>query len=89
MNTIPLRPDLTRDEVDDVAYEGGWHLLNVLPATDRFPAQRIFLAPDRLHNLVIVDDARLGPPYAVVQGEAPGRWEEEIRARFGAPEGGP
>jgi len=80
---VPLRAGLTRDDIDDVAHEQGWHLVNIVPSTDRHPAQRLFLAPDRQHTIAVVDDARLGRPHVVVQGPDPGRWEAAIRARLG------
>lgn len=80
MSQVPLGPHVTRDAVDSAAREAGWALVNVLPATDQHPAQRIFLAGDRAHFIYVVDDPRLGPPYAVVQGPDAPRWEAEVKA---------
>jgi hypothetical protein len=82
VNRIVLAEGTTRDAIDDAAYAGGWMLLNILPAGEQHPAQRIFLAPDRQCFLHFVEDARLGPPYAVVQGADAARWEDDVRARL-------
>jgi len=82
VNRIVLGEATTRDDVDDAAREGGWFLMNIVPATERSPAQRIFMAPDRQHYIFVVDDPRLGPPYAVVQGADAARWEDDVRARL-------
>jgi hypothetical protein len=82
MTPIVFSASTTQDDVDDAAREGGWFLLNILPANEHHPAQRIFLAPDRQTFIHVVEDARLGPPYAVVQGADPERWEADVRARL-------
>jgi hypothetical protein len=82
VNPIVFSDSTTPDDIDDAAHAGGWVLLNILPATEQHPAQRIFMAPDRESFIHIVEDARLGPPYAVVQGAGAERWEADVRARL-------
>lgn len=82
MIRIVLAESVTRDDLDDAAVEGGWLLLDIVPATSTFPAQIIYLTPDRQNLIHLVDDARLATVHAVVVGPDEPRWAAAVRARL-------
>jgi len=68
MLRIALREDTTRDAIDDATHEAGFLLVNILPPSATHPAQIIYTTRDRLTFLHLIEDARLGALYFVVQG---------------------
>ncbi|MFT3772827.1 MAG: hypothetical protein QM820_46155 [Minicystis sp.] len=86
-------PDATsRDTLDDVAAALGLLLVNILPAAETYPAQIIYVTPDRRAAVHLVDEGRGGALCWAVRGEGDGaeeaeaRWAEAIRAELRATE---
>jgi hypothetical protein len=75
---LVLRDDVTRDAVDDAAARAGWQLSNVLPASERQPAQIIFSAASGY--VYVVDELRLGVMYLQIASDAPAALMAEARA---------
>jgi hypothetical protein len=75
---LVLREDVTRDAVDDAAARAGWQLSNVLPASERQPAQIIFSAASGY--VYVVDELRLGVMYLQIASDAPAALMAEARA---------
>jgi len=80
---IPLPDDTSRDAVDDAALAAGLALLNVLPRTDTYPAQLVYVTSDR-RALVHFVDAGAGALAWVVRAEGDPaveeRWAGVLRA---------
>ena len=82
-------PDTTpRDALDDAAHALGLLLLNIVPRADTYPAQVIYLTPDRRAAVHLVDEGRGGALCWVVRAEGDGaegveaRWAEALRGRI-------
>lgn len=82
-------PDTTpRDALDDAAAALGLLLLNIVPRADSYPAQVIYLTPDRRAVVHLVDEGRGGALCWVVRAEGEGaeaveaRWAEALRGRL-------
>lgn len=76
-------PDATpRDALDDAAAELGLLLINIVPKAETFPAQVIYMTPDRRALVHLVDEGASGALAWVVRAE--GQDGAEIEARWGA-----
>jgi hypothetical protein len=77
-----LPDDASRDAVEDVACAAGLHLVNILPRTEAYPAQMMYLCPDRRAYVHFVD-AGPGARALVVRAEgdpdAEERWADALR----------
>jgi hypothetical protein len=85
-------PDATpRDAIDDAAAALGLLLVNIVPKTDTFPAQVIYLTPDLTALVHLVDEGAGGALCYVVRGEGEGAetaeatWSAALGGRFPAP----
>jgi hypothetical protein len=77
-------PDATpRDTIDDTAAALGLLLLNILPRTAEYPAQLIYLTPDRQALVHLVDEGAGGALAWMIRAEAgadvEARWAEALR----------
>lgn len=79
---VVLPASVSRDEVDDALAALGWLLVNIVPASDRHPAQLVCLTADRAHEIHVLDDPRVGAATIVIKGEAPASVTHAIVARF-------
>ena len=79
---VALPASVSRDDLDDAIGALGWLLVNIVPASDRHPAQLICFTQDRSHQLHVLDDPRFGAPTIVIQGEAPATLTQAIVERF-------
>jgi hypothetical protein len=82
MIRLSLPDDTSRDAVDDMAADAGLFLVNILPRTDAYPAQVIYLTPDR-RALVHFVDAGPGARAFVVRAHDDAAAEERWAARLG------
>jgi len=79
-------PDATpRDALDDAAAALGLLLLNIIPRTETYPAQVIYLTPDRRAAVHLVDEGSGGALCWLVRAEGEGaelaeaRWADALR----------
>ncbi len=90
MIRIALPDDTSRDAEDDAALAAGLALLNVLPRTDTYPAQRVYVTSDQ-RALVHFVSAGAGAVAWIVRAEGdPGveeRWAGVLRAAMADPAG--
>lgn len=91
MVRLPLPDGTSRDAIDDAAHAAGLLLLNILPRTESYPAQLVYVTPDR-RALVHFVDAGPGAVGWVVRADGDpsteARWAEVLRAASSdAPEG--
>jgi hypothetical protein len=81
--SIALPDDTSRDAEDDAALAAGLALLNVLPRTEAYPAQRVYVTPDHLALAHFVN-AGAGAVAWVVRAEGDPaveeRWAGVLRA---------
>jgi hypothetical protein len=77
---LPLAEGTTRDAVDDLAFAVGLRLVNIVPRTEAFPAQLVYVTPDGAVGAHLVDHE--GALTWILRGEeaAEQRWAEAIRA---------
>jgi hypothetical protein len=82
----------SRDALDDVAAAVGLLLVNLVPAGAGYPAQTIYLTPDRRALVHLVDEGPGGGLCWAVRGEGEGadaaeaHWAGALRAALEAPE---
>jgi hypothetical protein len=77
-------PDATsRDDLDDTAASLGFLLVNIVPRTESYPAQVIYLTPDRQALVHLVDAGEQEPLSWVVRAEGgegiEQRWASALR----------
>lgn len=65
---LVLRPEAGPDAIDELAFEAGWQLSNVLPEGPRRPEQRIYAVGGGTSYLYVVTDQRLGVRYVHAVG---------------------
>ena len=82
MLRIALREDTTRDAIDDATCEAGYLLVNILPPSPTHPAQIIYTTRDRQTFLHLIEDARLGALYFVIQGPAEQAVAAQLQAKL-------
>ncbi len=83
MIRIGLPAATPRDAVDDTAASLGFLLVNIVPRTDTYPAQVIYLTPDRQALVHLVDEGAKGSLSWVVRAEGgegiEERWASALR----------
>lgn len=79
MIRLPMAEGTTRDEVDDLAVAAGLRLVNIVPRTEAFPAQLVYVTEDGAVAAHLVDHE--GSLTWVLRGDdaAEARWAEAIR----------
>ena len=82
-------PDATsRDALDDAAAALGLLLVNIVPRSETFPAQHVYVTPDRAAAVHLVDPGSSGPLCWVIRGEGEAasaveaRWAEALGAQI-------
>jgi hypothetical protein len=89
---VSLPGDTSRDAVDDAALAVGLVLLNILPRTDTYPAQLVYVTPDRRASVHFVD-AGAGAVAWVVRAEGypaiEERWAGALRVAMTREAGAP
>ena len=65
MERLVLRPEVSRDDIDDALVLLGFQLTNIVPASAGTPAQLIFAASDAGSYVHLVEDAQVGRHYLV------------------------
>ena len=68
MFRVALNENVTRDDIDDAMFEGGFQLTDIVPAGDSHPYQMIYASADRSGLLYLIEDARLGLRYVQAVG---------------------
>jgi hypothetical protein len=63
-----LKPDASRDAIDDAMRAGSWRLTNVLLGGQARPPQLIFSRAEGSAHAYVIEDARLGVTYLSIQG---------------------
>jgi hypothetical protein len=81
MIRLVLAERVTSDDLDDLAVQAGFLLLNLVPAADTHPAQAIYRTRDRRALVHVIDDARAASLIVVVQG--PGEVDVAATVREG------
>jgi hypothetical protein len=87
MTRLSLSDDTPRDAVDDAVSSMGLFLVNILPRTDAYPAQAVYLTPDRRALVYYIDagpGARALLVHTVVDLAAEERWAAALRGALGA-----
>jgi hypothetical protein len=76
---LPLAEGTTRDDVDDLASALGLRLVNIVPRTDAFPAQLVYVTNDGATAAHLVDHE--GALTWILRGEESdeARWAEALR----------
>jgi hypothetical protein len=72
----------SRDVADDAAAALGLFLVNIVPGTETYPAQAIYVTPDRGAQIHLVDAAGALSWVVRAGGDATveARWSEALRA---------
>ena len=76
---VVLADEVTRDDVDDLAYASGWRLTNVIPGGAQHPTQSIFATPAGDTLVFMVQDQRLAAVYLTAAGSEAAACDEQLR----------
>ena len=82
MMRIVQKDTTPRDAIDDAAHALGLLLVNIIPKTEAYPAQVIYITPDRQASVHLVDEGQGGALAWIVKAE--GDDAEAIEARWAA-----
>jgi hypothetical protein len=92
MMRIVLHDTTPRDALDDAAHALGLLLVNIVPKADAYPAQLIYVTPDREASVHLVDEGEGGALAWIVKAEGDeaaaieARWAASLEAQSKATE---